>query len=92
MYRQVGPARSHDYPAGDGLHQSAGDRKGNGRFVHEVRGTRLRRRSLIGVKRQQLADSLKSLQAGGNSAKLFKILKQIIEDGAGVLSRMLRSF
>ena len=117
----AGPARSHDYPTGDGLHQSAGDRKGNGRFVHEAdctdrgkidrrhvgqgfeKGAHPRRRvksgpsraqwnGLIGVKRQQLADSLKSLQAGGNSSKLFEILFQTIEDGSGVLSRMLRSF
>ena len=117
----AGPARSHDYPTGDGLHQSAGDRKGNGRFVHEANctdrgkihrrhvgkgfeeGAHPRRRvksgpsraqwnGLIGVKRQQLADSLKSLQAGGNSSKLFEILFQTIEDGSGVLSRMLRSF
>ena len=117
----AGPARSHDYPAGDGLHQSAGDWKGNGRFVHEANctdrgkihrrhvgqgfeeGAHPRRRvksgpsraqwnGLIGVKRQQLADSLKSLQAGGNSSKLFDLLFQTIEDGSGVLSRMLRSF
>ena len=121
IQRSSRSAGSHDNPAGDGLHQSAGNRESDGRFVYEAdgidrgevdrrhlgqgfeEGAHPRRRvqsgpsraqwhGLIGVKRQQLADSLKSLQAGGSGSKLFDILFQSIEDGSGILSRMLRSF